>query len=198
MPSATEVVVTWVPKYLYFNLTAIHLFNASHEFETYDLRVNLLTCGEFYSLVFSNLLRVNVSTSKKFYRPLFGNLDETILLIALVITAFKNPKKQFKDWKVCPQDLVSVDIVLVHPYLAQAYSFTGTLALQLLGLPGSQLRCQPSEHFKSIYDCRQSSMKVHIALWMGCISSLMTLCAHIVSRPKTSFELPNVFWVHVA
>lgn len=84
----------WVPKYLYFNLTAIYLFNTwihvSHEFEAHDLRVNLFTCGEFYSLVFNSLLRTNVFTLKELYCLLFSNLDGAIFLISLVITNLKN------------------------------------------------------------------------------------------------------------
>lgn len=101
------------------------------------MRINVFLCGEFYSLGFNNLLRVNVFTCKEFYCPLFSNLDEAIFLIALVITAVKNLINNSKTERFFPQDLLSVDIVLVHPYFVQAYTFRRTLALQLLGLPGS-------------------------------------------------------------
>lgn len=79
-----------IPKYLYFNLTTVHLLNSlicvSQEFGTHDFTVNLHTHGEFYSLVFNNLLSLHM---KEFYCSLFCNLSTAVFLITLVITVLK-------------------------------------------------------------------------------------------------------------
>lgn len=159
----------WIPKYLDFNSTAIHLLNTlvhvSHEFETYGLKVNLFTCVEFYSLVFNNLLTVNLFTCKEFYCPLFSNLVEAIFLIPQVITALKKLIKNSKTERFFTRPSIS-RYCSSASILLQAYTFRRTWVLQWLGLPDSPtqlptlwtpwvylwLKAEQHEHLHSFMD----------------------------------------------